>query len=505
MRKNILVLILVIASVIGAYWVSTHGYLEIQLQFERNAETTIQITDQASGNLTEVTTKNSSFKKLLRRGKYELLVKQNNKSYFAVTKTNGWLGKTSTKAELAAEKQRQFIGDNPGPCAAYNNQVLLTFACNDSYRNTLIHIPATSKLPTYSLKPSKSVDGYIEGIVQTSEGTVAVLKRPSNIDNDAIPPHTAYLLNSSSELTGGIALKDLDDKKTYTVRAYKQGLLFYDDSVEKLLYFPTRNSTPSEVKLDVSKKMTPYQAYVSNNNVLITAAESGKSIDPDDPKTAKLKSEVVILTGQETKRFTLSKRYSSILVCGPSKLCTLLNKRLGVHDISSDKPKLLFEVLNVDQVEEINGRVIMIRGTDTLTLDTDKRTGSIDFSLGAYKACGLFSTTTPADKNSYTLCLINNRGDKVAALVNPLKADDDSIDKKAIELLKMKEIKSLSVYANYIHLTPQVGEPVYDPKVRSFRYDPVKLQSTNTVINQAIDRIGIDRAKYQIINPLAGG
>lgn len=506
MRGKLVLLFTVVIVVIGLFWVGTHSYIEVRLQSAGGQDVIFEILDQSNNKSTTLTTKKTIWKKLVKKGDYEVLVKQGETSYLAITKTGRWLGTTTVNSSLTPEKHRQFIGDNPGPCAAYNAQVLVTFGCNDSYRNLITHMPATSKQPTYALKPSKDIEGFfIEGVVQTSEGLVAVLKRQPGADEESLPAQGAYVLNASSDLASGTPLKGLEDKKTYAVKAYKQGLLVYDDTISRLYYYPTRNSSPVEIDPETPDKMSAYTVAVSGDEILIASSMVNKDLDPDDPKSANLKGDLTIVNSQQNKRHvTLSKRYASLVLCGPSKLCTLHNKRLEVSDISGNKPKPLFSIRGVDQMNAVNGQLLVTREKEIFTIDTEKHAGTVALSLGGYSSCGLLPVA-PNGNNGFTICLVDSTGKKVALLVDPSQPNKDSIDKKVAELLKQSEIKNLTAYGAFMTITPNVGEVAYDPKVKEFRYSPDKVQSATTAINQAIDRIGINRSEYQIRVLRAGG
>lgn len=501
MKKKIFALCGTLLAVIGLYLVWNYGYIEVRLQ-PGNASTdaTIELLNQSDDRVVKLTNKNNTVKKLVHRGSYEVLVRQGETSFLSITKSGGWLQKTSVEAVLSPENLRQFIGDNPGPCATYNKQVLITYGCTDSFKNTLVHEPATKERPSYTQKPTGTTDGTIEGIIQTSEGTVAVLKRLSSIDRDSGAAHTAYLINDKNQLVDGVALKGLDDSRTYTVYAYRQGLLLYNGAA-KMLYFPSRKASPQETELKAPDKMNPYAFSVNGGDVVVAYVESGKKIDPDNPKSAAVKGQATIITNDKSKNIPLKKRYSSITTCGTNRLCGLLNKRLEILDVSGDKSKLLFTLTGVDQIESVEGHLLVVRGKEILSIDTEKHSGSITYSFGNYTDCGLL-VASPENTTGFTACIINSRSKKEALLLDITKPNTDSIDKKIAELSKVPEVKSLSVYTSYITLTPNAGKTVYDPSVKEFRYPPDKVQAASAVIEQTIDRLGINRSAYTITNTL---
>lgn len=130
-----------------------------------------------------------------------------------------------------------------------------------------------------------------------------------------------------------------------------------------------------------------------------------------------------------------------------------------------------------------------------LELNIDNRDGYIGYSPGSYNYCGMHT-----DSAGYTLCLINTKQSRVALHIDNQNTDNNSIDQKVAQLLKLPEVDTISAYGQYIYIVPNAGQLTYDSASRSFGYDPEKLAAASDKINQEINKLGIDRSNYIIRN-----
>jgi hypothetical protein len=104
--------------------------------------------------------------------------------------------------------------------------------------------------------------------------------------------------------------------------------------------------------------------------------------------------------------------------------------------------------------------------------------------------------------SSFGLCTKDENGKKVALLVNQEQENTDSINIKIEQLARLSEVKSVSIYGRYIYISPDIGNPQPNPQTGFFEYDKTTVKNANAIINQEIDRIGISRSTYTIINTI---
>lgn len=508
-RTRLILLAVLAIIILVLVWCFTHSFVEITVNNSVNGDLNYRLLDQSNLRTAETTSSSKTIKKLVRRGSHEVLVRQGETSYFAVVKSNGFLSTSRVSAELSVEKARSFIGNNPGSCMYIVAGVLLSQACGDSVDRLQTHVPATASLPTFTKKAATPFSGFVEGVANTSEGSIILIKSP-DVDEDEGAPHTAYLLNAIGATTNGVALADLEENKVYNLVNYKDGFIVYAPDSSRAYYYTSRAAAPSIISLNQpkttglklnslnTKDETIVMAY-SND----TRRELSNTSDPEGEEIhsetvdapSKIKSEVVLQNDGQAKHFVFETEPARIRYCAENKICTLDEGVLGIYDVSSDKQKLEFRVTGVTSIENSPSGLLVVREEGVMRLDLDKHQGMIEYTLGDYRYCGIRPEGT-----TYIVCVANNDNLRSAILVNPNQNDTDNIDKKIQELAKLGEIKELSIYGNFIYVSPELGDLKYIEASGGFGYDPALISSANTKINQEIERLGIDRNKYTVVN-----
>lgn len=499
MKKILALALLIIVLLTTFQWFLNHGYIEVTTANPSNSETTYRFVEQKTGKVSEIKDIRPKIKKLVSKGSHEILVRQGENSYFAVIKVGGFLSSNAVSAELVPEKHRKFVGNNPGPCMHFSGQELISFGCKDVYKNAQLHVPASSDRPTYTQQGTTIVEGIIEGIITTNEGSIAVIKAPAG-DEDQGAPHTAYILKGGLQLSTGTPLLDLDKNKLYSVRSYKEGFIVHDTTYEQILYYSSAKAKPEKIIITQprDKKFRIYSLKIQGESIIAayTTGVVGDTVDIHDTNIVKKsKTEIIIHQNNTSKSYTFNTQYGFVSLCGTNKLCMLTGKRLEVYDINDKKQKHLFTVGGVESVENIKNSLVITRENELLGLDVDTQKGSIQYRLSGYESCGLQKTG-----NSYTLCLANTKNKKVALQINPDQSNTDSIDKKISELLKLPEVTDVSIYDKFIFISPNLGPLIYDKPTKTYNYDPQTRKTVNEKINQEINKLGIDTNTYKIIN-----
>lgn len=502
-KKRFILLAITVTFITALYWLASHSYIEITVKKSGSGSLTYRVLDQKAQKTAEIKSPESKIKKLVRRGSHEVLISGDGASYFTVAKTGGFLATKHVVAEMLPEKGREFRGDSPDPCAHYISTVLISFGCGGKFENTKVHVPASNETPTYTAQTLESIgQGFVEGMVDTAEGAVVIIKAPAS--TDVFAEHTAYLVrfeNNQLSLHDEVPLLDLKDNKFYSTVAYKTGFLVYDNSFEQILYYSDRRAKPVPINIDRSSENTlkPYALSIRKNILALSLSNNteGEVADLHDD-SPRVQTEVAIFDGNKTTTFNLKGQYRSALLCGNDKLCLLRAKSLEVHDISGTNSRLIYKVSDVENISSSESNLTVFRSGEVLGLDVDKINGSIEYSLGGYTFCGLLHY----NDSGYTLCLINSRQKRVALAITeqPLSLTG-KIDKQILNLLETKEIKEVSIYGRFIHISPELGEVVYDEASQSFGYDPATIVKVNALIDQAINNQGINTNYYQIINP----
>lgn len=502
MNKLRIALVLVIIAVIGAlWWLYTHSYVEIIVKNPNTTPIHYSMVNQSNGKETTVKSSKNTVKKLLARGNYEITVQQGDQSYFSVVKTGPFLGTTKIEATVQKERSRTFVGNSPGYCMYYDqsNSVLYSHNCSGSYTDLKIHKPATFDEATYTLSPA-TPDRPLRGIIELAGKPYVLLG-----DKDTWPPNNLIPLQSDFTTMGGTLLKNLRDDKSYYVKEYQKGFIAYSDDYNTFKYYESPTADPKNITIPEPKNQTLSGAYLDVQqekiSVLYTDTEVGdEGLEPDETQNenveVKGESVVVVYSSNATKSLTFNKIYSRVLFCGKNKLCLLTDKTLDVYDISKNKQKYLFTIDNVENFIHTDMGTILVRQNEVLLMDIEKRRGYKQYSFGGYVAsCGLQKTG-----NNYILCVVDDDNHTSALYIDQGTEDMDSIDKKILELYEVPDVENISIYRSIIYTSPVTGAPEYKPETRTYGYNQVILNESKNQIDKAINRIGIDRNKYQIIS-----
>jgi len=512
MRRTIILGLLTITLLSAALWLYGHAYIEITLSGNADGETAVMLTKQPGKDSVELKSPSQKIRKLVGRGDYQVLARRGEQSFFQLIKAKGFLATAKVQAELVSEQQREFIGNNPGTCMYVVDDVLLSNICGDSFIQLQTHVPATATQPTYTAQKNGGSTGTLEGIVTTPRGSLALLQA---LDGETIS-HFLYRINGQGELSEPLLLPDLQPDRSYSLVGYRDGFLAYDQAGSQFFYYASAATTPE--RLDIASPDDDRLAFdslqVDSDTLAITYTsdsfddllnfdspdgivahppEVESSIRPGGEPTSQV---ILYASGQLPKTFTFAAAPLRAYACGSGRLCMLSQGKLTAYETQGSEPKPLYELGGVTAVQNSTAGLLVVKPAGVFRLDVARRQGFLEYSFGEYRYCGLQAV----QDGRYVLCLFDTNDQRLALRINQTQPNTGSIDKKVIELLKLEEIKDLSVYGRFIYISPELGELVYNESSNSFGYPPATIAAVNGRINQEIARLGIDRNTYSIIN-----
>ena len=502
LRKYIIWIVLLIVGFLVTLFVSNHGFIEVNVT-GTNSQLSYKILDQSNQKTTEIKTTSSKLKKFVGKGNYEVLVTNNDTSSLLVVKTKGFLGKTTVSTKLTQEKDRQFVGNNPGECMYYTGGILYSYSCHDSFSNISMHVPATVTQPTYTSKNSANNHSPIEGITNTRNGLITLLHTINDGDNStSTQTHTVYTLSDGANLSGGTPLPDLNADKSYSVKPYKEGFIAYNSSSGEAKYYSAFTAKPQTISIAGPKdsSLKPYLMGTNGESVFVVYSDkAGFQVNDNPSAIGKVKSEISVYNNGQTKHFTLNRQYGSIELCGTNKLCLLDNvqtrtSQLIIDDIGGSTAKHLYSVGGVNNIISLSTGLLAVRDNGIYNLNVDAYSGFIDYSFGDYKYCGI-----QTDLNSYLLCLTNSKSRNIALRIDETSLKNSSIDKKVAGLQKTPNVTDVSAYGRYILILPDFGPLFYNSSTKIYDYAPATKAAITKQINAAVDQEGIDRNSYSIV------
>lgn len=397
------------------------------------------------------------------------------------------------------ERHRQFVGDNPSSCSQYIESVLISYSCFGPLAEADIHLPATSNLPSYTIKKSIVVNtGYIQGFAYSNGQHIVLLRHPPFGEENAY--YSIAAVGGALSIKSSAVLEELDASKNYFIKSYKNGLLIYSADLSQAYY----NNVPGP-EVTAEKQVINYPNLSSGLEKLILDSPSDKSLGPVSFETSngenylrlysssnKKASEIIISSSGKNRQIQFKEPISKALACGSNKMCLLSEKRMKVYDIGSDKPKYLFGVNNAIDMIPTDKSFVVVNSKGVLKIDINNRNGIYEYTFGKnYRFAAI-----QAASQGYVLTLTNNKEKRVALYINEAEDDKDEIDKKIAELQKMPQIKTARPSGKHIYISPDLGdfrvingEGGYDPKVK---------ESVLAKINKEIDKLKIDRKDYEI-------
>ena len=480
-------------------WLNSHSFINIRVNTPLTEEFSYVLVDQETKKSTVINSKSPTLKKLVKKGTYEVLVSSRETSYFSVVSTKPFLKTTEIKSNLQQEKSRAFVGNNPGPCMHYGQNLLFTYACGADYDSLAVHSPASADTPTTTLTPPSVLpEVAIGGTVNLAGKDLILLSNV--VGGESEQSHSLYDLTPDLRLIHHAALLGLEPAKSYNVSQRGQGFLAYDSSFQDIISYDANAASPQKIDIDRPDNEELAGQQISTDGELIAVAYSDPNRVLDSVDEAAIqnteKTAVQVYASGQTKSFLFDGSYYLAQLCAAKYLCLVQDRELVVYDIGGKEAKPVVRIGNVYNIKTVGDKLLVVRYDGVLEFDIASRSGSMQYSYGAYSPCGVETAQNPG----YVLCLTNPRKDKVAIYIDPSQDNVDSIDKKLLALLDQPYISAISAYRSFIYISPELGEPEYDEPSKGFAPNPEIKQKTTQDINKIIKELGINPSLYSIIN-----
>lgn len=505
-KKAVIFTSLLLIAIFAFSWFYNHAFIKITVAGTANGKHTYKLVNQENGDMISVENDSTSFKKLAPKGNYEVLVSNEAGSYFSVIKTKSFLRTTTLDASLEPGKKRQFVGDNPGPCSYYDQDILISYSCAGDYSDLQAHVPASAETPTYTQNNEETDFSKLSlgGIIKLNDKKMVFAESLIDSQEAANENRLFRLLQIDDALNvaDGSVLKGLDTQQFHKIQNYKRGFVVYPVDYSFIQYYSDARAAPQElsIKPPEDAELTPSDISIRGERIAVAYSdkeEVGENLDQE--KSPGDKTIIQLHEADNTKSFVLDDGYTSMELCGQNSFCYLNGEDLTVYDISGQKQKELFKMAGVKSVESVGDQLIIVKDDMVVGIDANSGTGSIQYSFGEYQFCGLQNT---ANEQGYVLCIITPENSRTALYIDPRKPNEDNIDKKILDLATNLDIDSISIYKNFVYIAPEFGELVYDPAINGYASAPAVRKQVNASIAQSIRGSAIDTRVYQIFRPL---
>lgn len=496
--------ILALIILLAVYWASSSGRLEITLSSNSIGQKTYRLVSHSSGEEISLETNETSRSFKLKSGGYDVYVGTGSDTYFSVANVPGWFGKVTINASLQPEFGREFIGNNTENCPVIVDEILLSYPCGGSVSSLKVQVPATKSRPPYTLANSNPelfdpgddvVDSEpaasIEGTFVSGDTTYAVISLTGNGLSES--GHYIYTLtNNQKQAVSRRPVKQLDrlnPANSYSILTSGEGFIAYSSNFNHVVYYESIDSEGSEITGYNTENSGFGFIKASGRNGILVALFSN-AFDTQ----AKPKSEMSIGVNNKIIKTKFNKAYSSVTVCGNNLVCLVDTSGLDVYQINNDKLELNYRMSSVREIYSLGDRTYLLTNDGVLSFDLSTKQGFVIYRQKNYQVESL-------TKTSGKLVAIVRDGSSAKYAINLMEGSpNDEIDSKLTVLKINPDIDGVVIYKNIIHVTPKLGEMVYDSSSHSFTYTREQRDIGDQKSLQAIKDVGIDTSKYQVVN-----
>lgn len=490
------IVLLFIATIV--HWFFTTSYIVITTQSSSDS-ISYNILNQKNKKSDIEDSRQKTIKKRVKKGDYEVLVKSDGRSFFKVIKTSGFLSKTIVNATLESEKYREFVGDNPGPCAHYDS-ILFSYACTGDLSDLSVHVPATKDIPTstLSIQSADFENASIGGVIKLGSKRYVYTQAP--VEHEVTEKQSLLLeIDDQLNTLSTTALKGIPTISDQRIQRHKDGFLIYSNVSNEANYFKDKDGQPEKIAVRPysGEGFSSVGTIASEDKVAAIYINSEQNQEnQDSQETKKGKTALSIRANNQDSEYEINKYYTKALFCGKDYICFQSGQELFIYQIGDSKLKELYKITNVTDFNIKDETLYISRDREIISLKLSTKIGSINYSFGSYSNCGISMNSA----TGYLVCIINKSSDRSMIAINTSKDNSTNIDKKIFELSEKPDIEHITVYRNFIKITPNTGSPVYNPTTKNYEPVPAIRAKAYLAIEQAIQTIGFNK-DYIINNP----
>lgn len=495
---------------------SQYGFIQVEVNNDNlKSDSKVKLLNQKTSKAVEGSTTKSTFKKLVRRGTYEVSVFNKSETSFNIKSVGGFLRTAKLSTGLKSENKSEFIGYNPKACVNYNQIIAVSWGCISDASSFTAHRPADGLQPTYndtgpgvltgkssSNQTLNSLGEYDEsadkfgGLVQAvfeSNKTNYVLLREVG-SNQSENQHVVYSLDNSYQIIKRTAIDGLESNKLYKVEELDDGFLVYDTSMTDFLKYKTVESKPSKIEFNSPAKgqIKPKNVEVTGSKIFIQYSDYVKDIDSTDSDG--LTNIVVTIDGSSSSSQSFDNTFiDQFSSCG-NGFCILSDGTLNVYGITKNKPKFLYQINQVDTVVNVGDVLLVSKPDGTISLSIDEKSGYFGHTNNGLDSCGIVYV----HKDYYVDCVIDKYKRRSLLSVDTTKNTDLSISRVVNDITNINNVTGISVYKKNILISPDAGEFTRDPKTGNFGYDPAVQKKSIKSLKDSISKLGFDLSDYDV-------
>jgi hypothetical protein len=481
LAKKLLPLALFAFIISIAVWF-TYGRSRLTFSYDGPGELQVHIYNQVSeeGRTYSIS---DTLVLQIKKSDYEVTATNENGSYFTLVKTGNFLRNSKIKVKLSAQNQGDFIATDPSICG-YFTTIYVSYDCFSGASTLASHRKGTAQNPSYAVANIKNKPlGTMSNVIPIGSEAYTVIQDSSA---RAVGRNSLYELipdDNGDYLKFTRNLDSLNSTVLYSISAYKDGFIAYDQKLEDVYFYSSATSEAEYVKTGIPAEFDAYAngtADVKGDTILFSKNNLG-----DTTTTDKQTVFSVFKIGSEAQIYTTSSALSKATMCSENTICGISKKNLSIYEIVAKKLEKIDEIKNVDNYEIGRNNVIYIVKDDAIySFDIVTKTGYLMYSPGGFQTSNIIT-----DGDSL-IVYISSRDISVAVRIDKTTKSNNTIFALLQKLSESELVSSYSVYGDTIYLLPDLGDPVYLETEGYFGYDQLITDEIKAQINNLIDVSG---------------
>lgn len=490
MRKHYFIVGILISAVVVVYFVSQYGQIEVS--------SGDRINYSLRQNGSKITTEGVSpqkMTKVIKKGEYELLLKNDTSASLHIVNIKGFFQKASVRADFKKQVARKFVGENPKSCPLYGD-ILYSYECNTTLDSLVAHMPATTEFPTQTIN-NTAYEEDVPLLSASKDGQAYIVTSAFSVDSD----HVEYYVNALSKdnlVKERIQVEGINAEVSY-FSEYKDGFIAFDEDLRHIFIATIPEGKTKKLNLnikDIDDDLKVLFVKSANGTTLIGLNNNatGEQADIHDVDASSVNNLFIVIADDKPSLINLvGKNYFTAEACGKKLLCALSGAGLDIIDYSGRKPVVKNSIADVSDIKQAGDNLLVLRGTYLFSFSPSSLHGHAIYDYGDYKPCGLY-----VNGSYYLMCIIHDN-QRQSLLLNPQLTDSDNVDKTIVGLKKLPQVEFLSVYEKIIMATPYGGEYEYNPAAGGYIKNENIVNESKVIIESVFRQSKLHSQGYQLI------
>ncbi len=490
----------ILVIIFGIFVASQYGYLQI----ENQADQTISIETNQNGNSSNDTTNKKKYKKLVKKGAYNVTINKEEGSFFTTVKVGGFLQTKNISPVFKNVGEQEIVASNALGCSFMFYDVLYSYLCSSIDESAF----DTGMIVKKQIKPTLENPGYTEeielvkygqkllAILEISNQELWVLSRIDAAGNDSAEtiskPKIILSKYTNNNLLSATETRELDsDLNLSGLKKYKDAVILY--SKNEVAAYSIDSFTSDLKKLDFKaldlidgyifdiEIFNNYMTYYYVNNIRDIENNINYTSLPISILENNIRSEVI----------ATDYLYNYAFMCGDNLLCIGLSDNLVIQ--SKDTKHTISSVFNHIVV---NDRLVIHSKNELVYYDTDANEGTIIYTGSENNSiCGLQTGLN----NTVRLCADSRvTGDLYTLQLDVSKNKSINIVDAINLLAENNFIDDITVIGKYVYINDTI-EPIYDRQSNTYKEDVDEKDYARKSILQSADRAGLLNNQYTVV------